>query len=152
MNKIPSDPWIHIGECPVCVDGLCRVRTCQPEGGEPHFFALCDECESIWTEPDTASQKQFPEPENANCPVCSLPLYGPQSHWAVPDEIRGTAWESEAIFELPTDYSTAEVFDKFVKREKSASDEAIEELPGTSSAGEDACDPSSDQSEPRQGG
>ena len=39
-------PWIHIGECPVCVDGLCRIRCCEGDNGIAHLFAMCDECEA----------------------------------------------------------------------------------------------------------
>lgn len=97
MKDRQSNPWIHIGECPVCVNGLCRVRTCTNDGGEHHFYALCDECEATWTEPDTASQKTFPDAENPRCPICIADLFGPQAHWAHADELRGTRWSEYAI-------------------------------------------------------
>lgn len=100
MKELPTNPWIHIGECPFCVNGLCRVRTCTDEKSGRHFYAVCDECEAIWIEPDTSTRKRFADAENPSCPVCGLPLYGAQSHWSLPDEIRGTPWDEQAIFSI----------------------------------------------------
>lgn len=104
MNDRQSNPWIHIGECPVCVDGLCRVRTCTTPNGESHFYALCDECEATWIEPDNSSQKTFPDAEHPQCPICAADLFGPQAHWSQADELRGSKWSEFAIaIEVPPD-------------------------------------------------
>lgn len=92
--------WIHIGECPVCVDGLCRVRFCESEQGEGHLYAMCDECEAIFLEPSTSSPRRFPCSEAPDCPICSRPLYGPQAHWATSQELQHTDWNAAAIFEV----------------------------------------------------
>lgn len=101
MSEAPPNPWIHVGECPVCVDGIVRVRVCIDERCGKHFYALCDECEAIWLEPDTSTIKQFPDAENPVCPICSAPIYGEHSRWALPQDIAGTHWEAQAIFDVP---------------------------------------------------
>jgi hypothetical protein len=108
MNETPTLPWIHIGECPVCVNGLCRVRTCEGNHGSRHFYAMCDECEALWIEPSTESEKSFPDATRPACPICGQDLYGPQSHWSLPQELGGTVWEENAIFDLPSDVGSSD--------------------------------------------
>ncbi|MCA9133637.1 MAG: hypothetical protein KDA45_10800 [Planctomycetales bacterium] len=103
MSDVPFLPWIHIGDCPICVDGLCRVRACEDARLGKHLYAMCDECEALWLQPTTDSPSTFPQAEQPQCPVCSQPLYGPQAHWAHAEELRGTAWEENAIFALPSE-------------------------------------------------
>ncbi len=103
MNELPPSPWIHIGECPVCVNGLCRVRACKGLLSQPHLYAMCDECESIWVKPDTATTKVYPKSEDPVCPICSQPLFGPQAHWAGPEDVASSNdWSMAAIFEMPS--------------------------------------------------
>lgn len=102
-SELPAFPWIHIGNCPVCDDGLCRVRCCVDDLGEKHLIALCDECEASWLEPDTLAPHLYPDPQEALWPSTDIPLYGPNTRWATLEDIRGTDWEREAIVELPGD-------------------------------------------------
>jgi len=102
MSSIPPSPWIHIGECPVCVDGLCRVRSCEDHQGRRHLYAMCDECEASWVKPDTSSTKTYPRGEDPLCPVCARPLFGDQARWAEPEDIVANSdWSMAAIFEMP---------------------------------------------------
>lgn len=94
-------PWIHIGDCPVCGDGLCRIRCSFDSNGRKYLYALCDECETIWLEPNTQSQRFVPDAENPRCPFSGEELYGPLSRWATTEDIHGTPWEIESILELP---------------------------------------------------
>jgi hypothetical protein len=96
-----ASPWLHIGDCPVCGDGLCRVRCCTGTDGQKHLYALCDECETIWLQPNTQSQRLVPDSDNPRCPFSAEDLYGPHSRWATTEDIRGTPWETETIVELP---------------------------------------------------
>ena len=98
----PSAPWIHIGECPLCVNGLCRLRYCEDDHGAAHLFAMCDECEAIWLEPSTSAPAQFPDACEPLCPLCARPLYGPQAHWARSEEVLDLNWNEAAIFDLPS--------------------------------------------------
>lgn len=107
MTNPPQLPWIHIGECPVCVNGICRVRTCIDSSGK-HFYALCDECEALWLSPDTNADKQFPEAENPSCPICSQPLYGSQANWTRAEDLADTDWAEQSIFEMPTKFVTSD--------------------------------------------
>ncbi len=102
MADNPANPWIHIGECPVCVNGLCRVRTCSANG-QRHFFAMCDECEALWLTPSTQSPRTFADSSEPKCPICQQDLYGEQSHWSVIEELKSTDWMENAIFEFPVD-------------------------------------------------
>ncbi len=101
MKKPPAYPWIHLGECPVCVNGLCRVRTCTGcSDGKPRHYAVCDECEACWTVPDTTQKKTFADAQDPACPICGVEMYGPQSHWSLPEELRGTDWAANAILDV----------------------------------------------------
>lgn len=103
MSSLPPTPWIHLGECPFCVNGLCRVRSCEDEQGRIHLYAMCDECEAIWIEPSMDSKHVFPRAENPLCPTCARPLYGSQAHWSRPEEVTAEPnWSVAAIFELPS--------------------------------------------------
>lgn len=121
MSEPPAAPWIHIGECPVCVNGLCRVRTCRsPAGGKTpvgnalvgdlpagtlHFYAMCDECEALWLTPTTDAPRQFPDACEPKCPICQQPLYGEQAHWSHAEELQGTEWSANSIFDVPNEDS-----------------------------------------------
>ena len=96
-------PWIHLGECPMCVNGLVRVRCCECPEGSVHCYAICDECEAMWLEPSTSSEARFPKARDPLCPICQAPLFGPQSRWALPDDLGRTEWAEQAIFDLPLD-------------------------------------------------
>ncbi len=100
-SPLPESLWIHIGECPCCVNGLCRVRSCC-DNGQLHLYAMCDECEALWTEPSTDASRQFPDIDNPQCPICNGPLYGPHAHWAEASELSNTPWSAVAIFDLPS--------------------------------------------------
>ena len=108
-QQLPSLPWIHIGECPFCVNGLCRVRYCDHQQG-PHLYAMCDECEAMWLEPTTDSPKQFPDAEHPKCPICAGPLYGDSSRWAEPQDLKDSPWQDAAIYDLPSADPTPEDF------------------------------------------
>lgn len=106
----PGAPWVHIGECPFCVDGLCRIRVCD-HTGTSHLYAMCDECEAMWIEPTTESAKQFPDAEQPCCPRCPGPLFGPRSRWAEPQDLVDAVWQSAAIVDFPSETDAAAVED-----------------------------------------
>lgn len=107
MSQQPTSPWIHIGECPICTDGLCRVRCSPAADGSKQLYAMCDECEAIWLEPSTSAKHIFPDAEDPLCPLTNVPLYGSTSRWASVEDIKGTAWEFEVIVDVPSDVSPA---------------------------------------------
>ncbi len=106
MSAPTPNPWLHIGECPFCVNGLCRVRVCKADQNSHHLFAVCDECEASWTEPDTNSKRVFLDPEKPVCPICQSDLHD-NSNWAIADDLLKTDWNERTIFEvtnpMPTD-------------------------------------------------
>lgn len=114
-TPIPPNHWIHIGECPVCVNGLCRIRACKDSRGQQHLYAMCDECEAIWVEPNTASPKIYPNSESPACPICALPLFGSQARWAEPEDIAlNRDWSIAAIYEPTQESNQSQVCDLLV--------------------------------------
>ena len=77
----------YIGECRICGGGLRGVRIC-PAG---HAAVLCDECEAVWTDPDS-DRPMFSTPREAACPTCGADLLGEGSHWAGMREVRASGW------------------------------------------------------------
>jgi len=120
-SKRPAVPWIHIGECPICGDGLCRVRCGTTPEGIVRLYAMCDECEATWLKPDILGPSQFPDSEDPLCPVSGQALYGPGSRWATPEDVRGTDWESEVVIDLPVDLISDGESGVFVTGEDQAS-------------------------------
>ncbi len=137
MTEVPASPWIHIGECPVCVNGLCRVRTCEDQQGQQHFYAMCDECEATWLSPSTDTPRSFPDPDNPLCPVCDRVLYNEQAHWSLAEELSGSPWAKEAVFDVPSSgVSTNTDEDRLTpgERGRDASDASVQRGPGRSAA------------------
>lgn len=120
MIQPPFAPWIHIGECPICTDGLCRVRCSVTSGQKKHLYAMCDECEAIWVQPTTTAPHQFPDAEDPTCPLTGIPLYGSGSRWATTEDIKGTDWENEVIVDLPCEIGQSTDDLPLVTREDSA--------------------------------
>lgn len=105
-------PNHSIGFCPICGGGLCGIRICSGDGadgeadrarsspGPTHGLVVCDECEAMWLEPDLGTAHQYPAIEDARCPICSAPLWGPCGRWASRDEIESLGWECAVDPEL----------------------------------------------------
>jgi len=71
------------------------------------LYAVCDECETIWLEPNTSTSRLVPDSVDAKCPFTGQELFGSSSRWASTEDIRGTKWESEAIVDLPLNLDDA---------------------------------------------
>ncbi|TWU49601.1 hypothetical protein [Rubripirellula reticaptiva] len=122
-------PKHSIDFCPVCGGGLCGIRICgvananakgqvSDQAGdhasdsdarfivtgstEPHGLIVCDECEAIWLAPDITTPHQYPAVEDAQCPICHDPLWGPQSRWANADDIDTLGWQFAVNPDLDT--------------------------------------------------
>lgn len=126
MSDVPSPPWIHIGECPVCVNGLCRIRECEDERGDKHLYAVCDECESIWLEPAIDAKRRYAATQEPTCPICNRAMYGPQSHWARSEDLRSfPEWQNAAIFDMPSNSLDGTVDDLLAVDDKADDLDAI---------------------------
>lgn len=99
------NPKHSIDFCPICGGGLCGIRICGlSEDGTsvipirgtdtPHGLVVCDECEAIWLEPSVASDHQYPDAEDAKCPICNDSLWGKNSRWANREEIDALGWSA----------------------------------------------------------
>ncbi|TWU56506.1 hypothetical protein Poly51_24170 [Rubripirellula tenax] len=101
-------PKHSINFCPICGGGLCGIRICgvaakdsidienqfaKTGSTQPHGLIVCDECEAIWLEPDVNTAHQYPNIEDAKCPICQEALWGPQSRWADATDVETLEWE-----------------------------------------------------------
>ena len=100
-------PKHSIGFCPICGGGLCGIRICGVDRvsadvhlSEPtdhqstdHGFVICDECDATWLAPDLDTSHQYPDVEDARCPICSEQLWGDTSRWADWKDIQSLGWE-----------------------------------------------------------
>jgi len=85
---------IYVKQCPVCGDGVCRVRVCHDlQRGRLTGCVLCDECETVWTDP-TLKQKFLRGKVEGTpcCPDCGQSLWEPNSHWADIPEVCLLGW------------------------------------------------------------
>ncbi len=132
MAETPQQPWIHVGQCPVCDQGLCRIRVCSSDG-KPHFFVLCDECEAMWLKTETAETPMYADRETPRCPICKSGLYA-ASHWASAAELSNTAWESVVQVDLPDDDGA----DSFVTKQDQRLEDENADLAGDESISQGA--------------
>jgi hypothetical protein len=98
-------PKHSIGFCPICGGGLCGVRLCgvNPESADDrlaklandasHGLVICDECEATWLSPDLDTAHQYPDVEDARCPICGERLWGKASRWADWRDVQSLGWE-----------------------------------------------------------
>lgn len=95
------EAWIYAGNCPICGCGLRRLRACSGASATPglHGYILCDDCETMWLEPDVRSPHSFPDAESPACPVCGQPLFGPQARWASLQDLYEIGWQDECVVE-----------------------------------------------------
>ncbi len=107
-------PKHSIGFCPICGGGLCGIRICgvDPDMADVRFariandaahgLVVCDECEATWLTPDLETPHQYPDAEDARCPICSEPLWGDKSRWADWQDIQSLGWEFAVNRKLDT--------------------------------------------------
>ena len=89
---MPLPYLIYVQSCPTCGDGLCRIRVCT-RGDRLSGCVVCDECESVWTDPSL--REKFTEGLEANsacCPDCMHCLWEDQCHWADIQEVCLLGW------------------------------------------------------------
>ena len=101
MTSGSTEAWIYVGNCPICQCGLRRVRACAGSGGKQklHGYILCDDCETMWLEPDVHSPHSFPDSESPACPICNQPLFGDQARWASVEDLETLGWQNQCVVE-----------------------------------------------------
>ncbi len=94
----------YIDHCPVCEQGLVRVRVLVSEG-ELRGVCVCDECDATWSDPsllhrldvltpsdlgldNSSSSDQTTDPKDEE----ENDLWAPTSHWGTLDEIALLGW------------------------------------------------------------
>jgi len=91
MKLLTSE--IHFVEhCPVCGQGLVRIRVCTNESGSLFGFVICDECDSTWTDPSMKTPYIQSNPEKPVCPQSGTALWSESSHWADKAEMSLLGW------------------------------------------------------------
>lgn len=85
-------PLIHLGCCPVCEGGLCRVRVCGVTAGKLHPLAICDECEAMWTEPNLSTPHHYADAEVPRSPITQDPIWDESNRWATVEDICLLGW------------------------------------------------------------
>lgn len=60
---------------------------------------MCDDCETLWLQPEVSSAQTFPDAESPCCPVCRAPLYGAQARWATEKDLTDLGWREQCIVE-----------------------------------------------------
>lgn len=93
----------YIGTCPVCEAGVLGIRICSD--GQTGLV-MCDECDTLWTDPRDLGSSQGLAAQGADftVPGFSFSIAGPASRWATRNEIESRGW-----FELITgEYLTRE--------------------------------------------
>ena len=88
-----SMPLHSVDVCSICGCGLCGIRICGYQTDQPHGLVVCDECEAIWTQPDTSSPHLWRDAELPLCPVCEQPLWSNHSRWATREDLKQIGWE-----------------------------------------------------------
>ena len=86
---------LHVGVCPVCENGVGGVRLCHD-----HAVVVCEECESVWLDPDLTQRPTSPPAPDTPCPVCRHPLYGDETAWATAQQVADLGWSAAVEGEI----------------------------------------------------
>lgn len=79
-----------IDTCPICAQGQIGFRKC---ANSPQIVLMCDECDSVWLDPDsvTANNVIYLESPNFEIPLQNCSMIN--SRWATRDEVCQRGWE-----------------------------------------------------------
>jgi hypothetical protein len=92
-------PIIYVQSCPICGDGLCRVRVCCVEQ-RVQGFILCDECEAMWTDPSMLDRVHNDTScGESHCPGTNLSVWDKNTHWANAGEVCLLGWFDQVRIE-----------------------------------------------------
>lgn len=77
--------------CPICQTGTVCFRICSDN---KHIVLMCDECDSIWLDPNIieATNVVYPVAPNFTIPGLTCSVKSPQSRWATKQEIAKQKW------------------------------------------------------------
>jgi hypothetical protein len=97
MSEATSDavPLHSVDVCSICGCGLCGIRICGFDTDKPHGLVVCDECEALWTQPDTRTPHMWRDAEHPHCPICDAPLWGAHSRWATREDLEKLGWQQQ---------------------------------------------------------
>ena len=76
----------YVSQCPVCDQGLVRVRICVISSEMTPIF-ICDECDAAWSDPGLVNRLRMASEQPASdAHLCENP-WGENTHWATAPEI-----------------------------------------------------------------
>ncbi len=78
--------------CPMCTTGKVGFRRCAPG---LHIVLMCDDCNSVWLQPDGvfADTALYPQAPDFVVPTLHCSIRRPLSDWARREEIAQAHWE-----------------------------------------------------------
>ena len=85
----------YVCHCPICQQGLCRVRVSTTDDQSIFGCVVCDECEATWTNPSLDERYQQLDPEVPICPKSHVQLWGEMSRWADEVDLSLLGWRSQ---------------------------------------------------------
>ena len=87
---------LYVGTCSVCGTGAIGVRV----GASPRcVVGMCDECDTVWLDPQLKDGPHFPEQPDLPCPREGSSLRHPPAHWANKAEAAAAGWGGAVIGE-----------------------------------------------------
>ena len=92
-----NERFFFVGPCPICEQGLCRVRVCTTDDQALFGCVVCDECEATWTDPTLHERFSQANPEVPVCPKSNIQLWGEQSRWADEEDLCSLGWNTQSI-------------------------------------------------------
>jgi ssDNA-binding Zn-finger/Zn-ribbon topoisomerase 1 len=86
----------YVGTCPVCEQGLCRVRI-YDSNNQFLSCVVCDECDATWTDTSLCKSSRFRQPgsEVSVFPGSDIDLWGEPTRWANADDLLLLGWSSK---------------------------------------------------------
>lgn len=89
----PKPRMLFIGLCRLCETGPLGLRSCGQCG---RVVVLCDECDAVWRDANTAASPDMADAESLPCPYCDASLNAPPSAWASLEQCEQEAWFCDA--------------------------------------------------------
>jgi hypothetical protein len=71
--------------------------------GHWHGLVVCDECEAMWTEPDTTKPPLFGSPEVLCSPITGEEIWPEPNRWATLEDVALLGWLNRVIVQPKQD-------------------------------------------------
>ena len=88
---------LHIDKhCPICRYGVVGFRKCSDNST---IVLMCDECDSIWLDPQRVDDNTvlYSSPPEYLVPTLECSIKSPQSKWATQEEVAEKGWANNIV-------------------------------------------------------